>query len=138
MVKTIVEKRERVPVKKDREANQYRHQVPPAPPDQFAPQDQAKRQAHADGNDLDRRGERSNEMQGATECGEADEAENARVPDLHGDSQEPSQAEPVSQTGDGGAHSEWVSTPDHARLSAAPPLVAPMPLAGFSTKPILQ
>jgi hypothetical protein len=58
-------------------------------------------------------------MDGATEYGEASDPEDARVPDIYGDSQQPSEAEPISQAGDGGANGKRVSPPNHTRLSVA-------------------
>jgi hypothetical protein len=72
MVQAIVVRREGVAVEKSREANQDRYEVSPALPDQFVTEDGAKRQACAKDGHLNRRRERGNEMDGATENSEAD------------------------------------------------------------------
>ena len=82
MVKAIVVKRERVSMEKNGETNQYRNKIPPASPDQLVSEHKAKGQADANGDDLNRRGERGNKMNGATEYGDAADPENARVPNI--------------------------------------------------------
>jgi hypothetical protein len=72
-------------------------------------------------------------MDGATEYGEAGESENAGIPDISGDSQNPAEAEPISQAGHGGADGERVDPPYHTGLSATP-----VPSLELRTKPILQ
>jgi hypothetical protein len=99
MIQAIVVKRECVSMEKGRQANQYRYEASPALSNQFSAKGGAKRQAYNYGDDLNRRGEGGNKVNGATQYDDAGESEDTRVPYVDGDSGEPSEPKSISEAG---------------------------------------